>query len=162
MCVFVIISSLFLLLCRQLSNQCEQTRSPVKFQSSHSLQSRSLVSWWVVSYPSAASSFSFSSFSTAFGKQQECCLSWLVGYSCFDQPALHSLQWALCHMLSLIFQVSSDVLHVRVPVPGFHYSAHHMLRGHNSALLLPPLCWGTWVFTGFCLIYQASVWKILI
>lgn len=39
----VIPSSIFLCLCRQLSNQCEQTRSPVKFLSSLSLQNLFLV-----------------------------------------------------------------------------------------------------------------------
>ncbi len=64
---FVLIM-LSLLLCRQSSNRCEQTRFPVKFLSSRSLRSLFPVSLWVVSCPSAASSFSFSSSSTAFGR----------------------------------------------------------------------------------------------
>lgn len=59
---------------------------------------------------------------------------------CFCATIFHIFINMLC-----LFQVSSDVLHVWIPVPGFHHSAHHLLWGNNSALLLPPLCWGTWI-----------------
>jgi len=40
------------------------------------------------------------------------------------------------------FQVTPDVLHVWLLVPGLHYSADHLLGGDGPALLLPPVCRG--------------------
>ena len=97
--------------CRRLSNQCEQTKSPVKSQSSHSSQSRSLVSWWVASCPSAASSFSFSLFSTAFGKRQECCLSWLVCSSCFDLLGCSAFYSELCCLTCCLLSLRSHQMY---------------------------------------------------
>lgn len=45
-----------------------------------------------------------------------------------------------------VLQVSPDVLHVWIPLFGFHYFGHHLLRGNNSALLLPPVCRGISLF----------------
>merc|ERR550534_2242323 len=35
-----------------------------------------------------------------------------------------------------------DLLHVRLPLPRVHHPDHHLLRDHNSPLLLPPMCGG--------------------
>ena len=39
-------------------------------------------------------------------------------------------------------QVSPDVLHVRLLVPGLHHPHHHLLRNHGLAMLLPPVYGG--------------------
>lgn len=54
-------------LCRLLNSQCEQIRSPGKFQSSLSSLSQSPELWWVGFFLLAASLSSSSSFSTASG-----------------------------------------------------------------------------------------------
>ena len=38
------------------------------------------------------------------------------------------------------FQVASNVLHVRIPLPRVSYSHRHVLRGNHPPVLLPPLC----------------------
>lgn len=42
----------------------------------------------------------------------------------------------------VLFQVTSDILHVWIFVPSIHHTCHNMFRGHHSSLLLPSVCWG--------------------
>lgn len=86
---------------------------------------------------------------------------YLVRKIVFLEQSVSPVSVRASHLLPFVLQVSPDVLHVRLPVFGFHYFGHHLLGGNNSALLLPPVCRGTSMFTfqnefAFCDCYSLS------
>lgn len=74
---------------------------------------------------------------------------------CLDRSVSRFCLPVLLTCCPFVLQVSPDVLHVWIPVFGFHYFGHHLLRSNNSALLLPPVCRGISLF--FPHIFQNEV-----